>query len=90
MNTKQFDQKSHDDMVEEVNMQFQYQNIQYIYLNVNPFQIVQAPYRHIATVPGKNIRKKLALAFNFWLEIGEEKLTIISQATEMLHNASLM
>ncbi|CAD5120299.1 DgyrCDS8872 [Dimorphilus gyrociliatus] len=53
-------------------------------------EIVQAPYRHIATVPGKNIRNKLALAFNYWLQISEEKLTIISETAQMLHNASLI
>ena len=29
-------------------------------------------------------------AFNYWLKIPEEKLAIISEVTQMLHNASLL
>ncbi|XP_018027115.1 geranylgeranyl pyrophosphate synthase [Hyalella azteca] len=48
------------------------------------------PFRYILQVPGKMIRSKLALAFNFWLKIPQEKLTAISEIILLLHNASLL
>jgi geranylgeranyl diphosphate synthase type 3 len=41
-------------------------------------------------VPGKNIRSKLARAFNYWLNIPEDKLQAIENIIEMMHNASLL
>ncbi|XP_022919597.1 terpene synthase isoform X2 [Onthophagus taurus] len=48
------------------------------------------PFKYILQVPGKNIRSKLARAFNYWLKIDEEKLNEIDSIIEMLHNASLL
>ncbi|XKL59856.1 hypothetical protein PGB90_000872 [Kerria lacca] len=48
------------------------------------------PYLYILQVPGKLIRAKLAHAFNFWLQIPPEKLTVVSEIVQMLHNASLL
>ncbi|KAI4459555.1 geranylgeranyl pyrophosphate synthase [Holotrichia oblita] len=48
------------------------------------------PFAYILQVPGKNIRSKLARAFNRWLRIPEEKLEQIEEIVEMLHNASLL
>uniref|UniRef100_A0A0B6ZPU4 Geranylgeranyl pyrophosphate synthase n=1 Tax=Arion vulgaris TaxID=1028688 RepID=A0A0B6ZPU4_9EUPU len=53
-------------------------------------QILLAPYRYICQIPGKQIRTKLSFAFNHWLEIPEEKMKIISEVIQMLHNASLI
>ena len=41
-------------------------------------------------LPGKNIRAKLAQAFNHWLRIDTDKLQQICDIVQMLHNASLM
>lgn len=41
-------------------------------------------------VPGKNFRTKLSRAFNYWLNIPDEKLRVIEKIVEMLHNASLL
>lgn len=48
------------------------------------------PYKYICQIPGKKVRGKLAEAFNHWLNIPPEKLAIIGEATQMLHNASLL
>ncbi|CAG0886410.1 unnamed protein product [Darwinula stevensoni] len=48
------------------------------------------PYRYIMQIPGKEIRKKLAVGFNYWLHIPEEKLKIVEEVVQMLHNASLL
>nr|CAD7599386.1 unnamed protein product [Timema genevievae] len=48
------------------------------------------PFRYIHQVPGKQIRAKLALAFNNWLKIPSDKLVAVGDITQMLHNASLL
>lgn len=48
------------------------------------------PYTYIQQVPGKQIRQKLASAFNYWLKISEEKLKAVGDIVQMLHNASLL
>ncbi|KAK3775013.1 hypothetical protein RRG08_019389 [Elysia crispata] len=53
-------------------------------------QILLAPYRYICQIPGKQIRSKLIAAFNLWLKIPDEKIKIISDVIQMLHNSSLM
>ncbi|XP_063226841.1 terpene synthase isoform X2 [Bacillus rossius redtenbacheri] len=41
-------------------------------------------------VPGKQIRARLAHAFNYWLEIPADKLVAVGDIIQMLHNASLL
>lgn len=41
-------------------------------------------------VPGKQIRAKLAHAFNYWLKIPADKLNIVGDIIQMLHNSSLL
>ncbi|KAI0236140.1 Geranylgeranyl pyrophosphate synthase [Lamellibrachia satsuma] len=53
-------------------------------------QILLQPYRYIVQVPGKEIRTKLAEAFDHWLHVPKDKLHIIGEVTRMLHNASLL
>lgn len=52
--------------------------------------MVLAPYRYICQLPGKQIRGKLALAFNHWLNIPADKLAMIVEVVQQLHNSSLM
>ncbi|ETN79483.1 hypothetical protein NECAME_02601 [Necator americanus] len=49
-----------------------------------------APFDYIRSMPGKQVRGKLAIAFNVWLKISEDKLSTIMEIVQMLHNASLM
>ncbi|XP_067931968.1 geranylgeranyl pyrophosphate synthase-like [Watersipora subatra] len=53
-------------------------------------QVLLGPYKYILQIPGKNIRTKLAAAFNYWLKISDEVLSKIGEVTQMLHNASLL
>ncbi|CAF4068031.1 unnamed protein product [Rotaria sp. Silwood2] len=53
-------------------------------------KILLEPYEYIRTIPGKQIRPKLIKAFNLWLHIPEDKLLVIGDLVEMLHNASLL
>ncbi|CAG9856387.1 unnamed protein product [Phyllotreta striolata] len=48
------------------------------------------PFSYILQVPGKNIRSKLASAFNYWLHIPDEKLSQITDIVQILHNSSLL
>uniref|UniRef100_A0A914UKW5 Geranylgeranyl pyrophosphate synthase n=1 Tax=Plectus sambesii TaxID=2011161 RepID=A0A914UKW5_9BILA len=53
-------------------------------------RVLLAPYAYICQMPGKHIRSKLATAFNIWLNVPKDKLMLISEIVQMLHNASLM
>lgn len=48
------------------------------------------PYGHILSVPGKNIRGKLITGFNGWMKVNPDKIEVIADIVEMLHNASLL
>ena len=48
------------------------------------------PFTYILQVPGKQIRAKLALAFNYWLKVPADKLFVVGDIVQMLHNASLL
>ncbi|XP_023934683.1 terpene synthase isoform X2 [Bicyclus anynana] len=48
------------------------------------------PFTYIQQVPGKQIRSKLTLAFNYWLKVSDEKLRAIGEIVQMLHNSSLL
>lgn len=53
-------------------------------------QVLLQPYTYIQELPGKNIRSKLSVAFNFWMSIPIEKLKAIGEIVQMLHNSSLL
>ncbi|KAJ1532248.1 hypothetical protein ONE63_000864 [Megalurothrips usitatus] len=48
------------------------------------------PFQYILQVPGKQVRAKLAHAFNYWLKIPAEKLAAVGDIVQMLHNSSLL
>ncbi|XP_065536317.1 geranylgeranyl pyrophosphate synthase isoform X1 [Lathamus discolor] len=41
-------------------------------------------------IQSKQVRTKLSQAFNHWLNVPEDKIQVIIEVTEMLHNASLL
>jgi len=53
-------------------------------------RLLLEPYSHILSVPGKNIRGKLIAGFNTWMKVDQEKIKVIEEIVEMLHNASLL
>lgn len=53
-------------------------------------RILLEPYQYIIQNPGKEVRIKLTQAFNYWMQIPSDKLEIVSEVTQMLHNASLL
>ncbi|CAL1578274.1 unnamed protein product [Knipowitschia caucasica] len=53
-------------------------------------RILLEPYKYLLQLPGKQVRTKLSQAFNHWLQVPEDKLQVIIEVTEMLHNASLL
>jgi hypothetical protein len=61
---------------------------------INPFksllQKLLQPFAYILQVPGKQIRAKLAHAFNYWLKIRADKLLVVGDIVQMLHNSSLL
>jgi len=54
------------------------------------FQKLLQPFTYIMQVPGKQIRAKLSHAFNYWLNVPSDKLAIIGDIVQMLHNSSLL
>jgi geranylgeranyl pyrophosphate synthase len=52
--------------------------------------IIRAPLDYLLSIPGKNIRGKLILAFNEWLQLPEDKLAIVQEVINLLHTASLL
>lgn len=53
-------------------------------------EILLQPFVYIQQIPGKQIRSKLALAFQHWLSIPLEKLAVVGEIVQMLHNSSLL
>ncbi|KAL8794240.1 MAG: hypothetical protein Q9195_003194 [Heterodermia aff. obscurata] len=53
-------------------------------------KILLGPFEYMYDHPGKNIRKALITAFNAWLQVPEESLSIITKVVGMLHTASLL
>nr|XP_058960669.1 geranylgeranyl pyrophosphate synthase-like isoform X2 [Pocillopora verrucosa] len=53
-------------------------------------KILLEPYSYVLKVPGKQVREKLIQAFNFWLKIPGDKLSVIAEVVKMLHNSSLL
>ncbi|XP_023934635.2 terpene synthase-like [Bicyclus anynana] len=49
-----------------------------------------APYTHLLRVRGKQLRVKIALAFNYWLRVRDDKLRHIVDTVNMLHNGTLL
>lgn len=54
------------------------------------FQKLLQPFTYILQVPGKQIRAKLAQAFDYWLKIPGDKLVVVGDIVQMLHNSSLL
>ena len=52
--------------------------------------VLLQPFDYIRAVPGKNVRSKLAVAFNHWLKVSPETLNKVCDIVEMLHNSSLL
>jgi geranylgeranyl diphosphate synthase type 3 len=53
-------------------------------------KILLGPYDYMAEHPGKDIRRQFINAFNEWLKVPEESLSIIAKVVVMLHTASLL
>ncbi|KAF2835350.1 geranylgeranyl diphosphate synthase [Patellaria atrata CBS 101060] len=53
-------------------------------------KILLGPFDHLFGHPGKNIRSQLIAAFNVWLDVRPDSLSIITKAVGMLHTASLL
>ena len=50
-------------------------------------KLLLEPFAYLLQVPGKNIRKKLLHAFNFWMKIPDETALKIGEIIQMLHNS---
>ncbi|KAF9109191.1 geranylgeranyl pyrophosphate synthetase [Mortierella sp. AM989] len=48
------------------------------------------PYTYISSNPGKEMRTELIEAFNIWIKVPSQDLTIITKVVKMLHTASLL
>jgi geranylgeranyl diphosphate synthase type 3 len=53
-------------------------------------KVLLGPYDYLFGHPGKDIRAQLISAFNEWLRVPEESLTVITKVIGMLHTASLL
>lgn len=48
------------------------------------------PFKYISSAPGKEIRTRMIQAFNLWLNVPAEQLSIIASLVNMIHSASLL
>lgn len=53
-------------------------------------RILLGPYAYLLGHPGKDIRAQLIAAFNEWLKVPEQSLTVITKVIGMLHTSSLL
>lgn len=60
------------------------------YEQKNTQKELDRPFTYIQKIPGKKIRSKLSVAFNYWMDIPADKLQSIGEIVQMLHNASLL
>ncbi|CAL8106645.1 unnamed protein product [Orchesella dallaii] len=58
--------------------------------NPDDDRILLHPFDYIRSLPGKGVRSKLAVAFNYWLNVDPKILSKVCDIMEMLHNASLL
>ncbi len=61
-------------------------------LSGNPDEdnILLHSFDYIRSLPGKQVRSRLSVAFNYWLKVDAEILEKICDIVELLHNASLL
>ncbi|KAJ3130437.1 Geranylgeranyl pyrophosphate synthase [Nowakowskiella sp. JEL0407] len=52
--------------------------------------VLLEPFTYLAAHPGKEMRTRLIQAFNLWINVPPEKLSVIVEVVEMLHMASLL
>lgn len=55
-----------------------------------PFQELLEPFSYVSVGPSKEIRTQLIAAFNEWLKVPVDQLSVITRVVAMLHNASLL
>lgn len=48
------------------------------------------PYTYLTESPGNDVRAKIIVAFNSWLNVPARELLVISSVVSTLHNASLL
>ncbi|KAF5713249.1 geranylgeranyl diphosphate synthase [Fusarium mundagurra] len=53
-------------------------------------KVADSPYNYILTLPSKGIREAFIDSLNVWLEVPEEKTSVIKEVIGMLHNSSLI
>ncbi|KAK6213609.1 fusicoccadiene synthase [Colletotrichum tabaci] len=53
-------------------------------------EILEAPYKYIASLPSKGVRDRFIDALNNWLRVPHDTLEKILVVTRLLHNASLI
>jgi hypothetical protein len=58
-------------------------------LSGNPGEdnILLHSFDYIRSLPGKQVRSKLSVAFNYWLKVEAEKVDKVCDIVELLHNA---
>lgn len=49
-----------------------------------------APFQYVSSLPSKKVRHHAIDALNIWFSVPEADLTMIKDAIDQLHNASLM
>ncbi|KAF5638643.1 gibberellin cluster-GGPP-synthase [Fusarium sp. NRRL 25303] len=53
-------------------------------------KVADSPYNYILTLPSKGIRGAFIDSLNVWLEVPEDKTSVIKEVIGMLHNSSLI
>ena len=54
------------------------------------FQALLQPMAHIVQVPEKQIMQRISHAYNYWLQLPTDKLIIVKEIAQMVHNSSML
>ena len=48
------------------------------------------PYTYLLKQSGKGFCENLSIAFNYWCKIKSDKMSLINEVVEMVHNSTLL
>jgi len=54
------------------------------------FQALLQPMAHIVQAPGKLFAARTSHAYNYWLQLPTDKLIIVKEIAQMVHNSSML
>jgi len=54
------------------------------------FQALLQPRAHIVQAPGKLFASRVSHTYNYWLQVPTDKLIIVKEIAQMVHDSSML